>query len=194
LDLLTQLDPSFLEAYLGGATLVSVIRGDGPGALRLLLRGEEFRKNELPVMGAEFETRFWPSAWRLPMLLAYVYLFDMDDMPHAQAAFKTAEQMTGSPLYLKSLIEKLEKPGGQYVTGLHLLEFMIAGATDSAVIERLQARLQSLKVMYFLYQTRESLAKHQPIPATDPWGGKLSIDSDGKLTTTTPHQQVFGLE
>ena len=43
LDLITELDPAFEASYIGGATLVSVVRDDGPGALHLIQKGEEFR-------------------------------------------------------------------------------------------------------------------------------------------------------
>lgn len=194
LDLITDLDPVFMEAYTGGATLVSVIRDDGPGALHLLLKGEEFRKNKLKSYSSDFKTRFWSQEWRVPLVLAYVYLFDMDDMPHATGAFKAAQQIDGSPEYLKDLVQKLERPGGQYEVGLRLIDLLIAGATDPEVKERLAHRRESLQVLHFLFNMDERVRHEQKLPATDPWGGILSRTPDGKVTTTTPHKKVFGLE
>jgi hypothetical protein len=194
LDLITDLDPAFMPAYAPGAVLVSVIRDDGPGALKLLLKGEEFRKTKLPSYDARFRAEHWPREWQVPLLLAYVYLFDMDDMPHAAEAFKAAEQVEGSPYYLKDLIQKLEKPDGQFEVGLRLLGFMISSTKDPDAQERFRDRLESLKISQFLHEMNEKHLKHEPLPKLDPWGGALSITSDGKVTTSTPHRKVFGLE
>jgi hypothetical protein len=36
--------------------------------------------------------------------------------------------------------------------------------------------------------------KQNNVTSQDPWGGALSLDSSGKVATTTPHTPVFGLE
>ena len=61
LDLITELDPAFMEAYTAGATVVSVIRDDGPGALHLVLKGEKFRTQVLPSYSADFRENY--SHW-----------------------------------------------------------------------------------------------------------------------------------
>jgi hypothetical protein len=118
----------------------------------------------------------------------------MDDMPHATEAFEAAQQIDGSPVYLKDLVQRLMQPGGQYEVGLKLIDHIILGTSDPAVKDRLIHRRESLQVAQFLFEMNQKLQKHQKLPLTDPWGGTLSVGSDGKVATTTPHTKVFGLE
>lgn len=155
LDLITELDPLFMSAYTQGATLVSVIRDDGPGALHLIQKGQHFRHEELSSYDERFKEYYWSSDWQLPLLEAYIYLFDMDDMPHAYESFKEAAEMPGSPKYLPGLIVHLEEPGGEYLVGLRLLQHMIASAKHPEVKERLSRRLDTLKINYFLFDLNQ---------------------------------------
>ena len=222
LDLITQLDPAFYESYIAGATLVSVVRDDGEGAMHLLTRGEEFRQHELARFDQSFRERFWSQEWRIPLLMAYVYLFDLDDMPHAEEAYRKASLISDAPAYLKPLMEQLGRPGGRYKVGLRLIDLMIASnAKNPDVKEKLLVRRESLKVNYFLYDLNERFhnfldsrhvsqedlrsgtkadkywqlfKKSSGFPGEDPWGGLVSVSEEGRIVTTTEHRKVFGLE
>lgn len=215
LDLASDLDPAFYEAYYVGANLIAVVRDDGIGARDLLLKGEGFRKNQLPTYPLEFREKYWKNAWRVPMMLGYVYLFELDDLPRAAAAFGEAAKLTGAPDFLRKLDQRLRKPGGIYETGFRLLGFMIKTAQDQKLAERLQQRWNSLQVSKFMFdlntsfQEFSSQGKRKPSSPEDlwkrflektghkdrdSWGGKLSLNEKGRVVTTTPYAKVFGLE
>jgi hypothetical protein len=219
LDLITDLDPAFKEAYIGGSTLLSVIRDDGDGALRELLKAQAFRKGELPHYSKEFKELYWADDWQVPFLAAYVYVFDLQDMPHASLMFRETAKEPGSPLYLKDLVKKLDQPGGQYEICIKLIDFLLKSEKDARVRDRLTRSKDSLKVNYFVFglndgfekfltsnkikvetlgdKKRESLfEKYMKVSHTlwtDPWGGHLSIDDKGRINTSTPHGKAFGL-
>lgn len=219
LDLATEIDPLFMELYWVGGHLLAVIRNDGLGARELLLKAEAFRKTTLPKLPEQFIEKYWSTSWQVPLLLAYVQLFELQDMRGAKIAFSEASMMEGSPKYLMNLVRRFEKPGGEYEVGLRLLKFMLLSAKDSRVRDELEFKIQSLKIGAYLFnlnaQFSEFLKKkkrnqildsrkkmeqfkifldNRGILNLDPWGGKLEIGPKGQIITNTPHSIVFGLE
>lgn len=222
LDLLTDLDPAFQDVYVAGADLLSVIRNDGPGARDLLLKGEQFLKHQLPDYPEQFKKKFWNNSWMIPVVLAYVQLFELNDMKNASEAFVQASEIPGAPSYLARLKQKFSRPGGVYEVGLRLLNFMLIGANDDRMRTELLKKRLNLYIGQFLfelnqsflnylnlqpgYNSRASVASKQmglywadflkstQTPVRDPWGGTVFIDHSGKVATTTPHEPVFGLE
>ena len=95
LDVLTELDPAFFEAYTTGADLLAVVINDSEGALALLSKGDVFMKEKLERYPDFFREKYWDQTWRLSMLLGYVYLFELNDMPHAAIAFREAGEHPG---------------------------------------------------------------------------------------------------
>ncbi len=130
LELLTDLDPQFQLIYTAGVSLLAVIQRDGMGARDLLIRGRAFSKNQLLHHTPEFIKRYWPEAWRIPLLLAYVYTFELNDMRQAKLAFQEAAQMEGSPAYLKILDQRFRSIGGEYQVGIRLLKALEASTND----------------------------------------------------------------
>ncbi len=222
LDLATDLDPAFLEAYVGGANLLAVIRNDGTGARDLLLKGEKFRTDFLQDYPAAFQAEEWKNSWRVPILLAYVYLFNLNDIISAKKYFTAAFKVSGSPAYLADLVKRLEAPRGEYEVGTKLLTFLEAQTKDERSIEGLERKKKSLFIGALLSQINESfnqyLLKKKVKPASlsdaafmksqwsgfceashkpehDPYGGELTWNSElKKIVTSTPHQKVFGLD
>ena len=222
LDLITDLDPAFFEIYPNGANLLAVIRNDGLGARDLLLKGKAFLEKGLTGYPLYFRESYRNQAWNISMLLGYVYLFEMNDMPHAAVEFKEAALLPSSPPYLTRLARRLEKPGGEYEVGLHLLSFMIVGAKDARVQEQLEKKKLNLLKGQFIYNVNLSfqeylstlqnynpnstgLSQKLPIlfkeylkathtPSQDPWGGVLFVGGSGRVQSTVPHEAVFGLE
>ncbi|MEK6578711.1 MAG: hypothetical protein AABZ55_05745, partial [Bdellovibrionota bacterium] len=151
LDLATEIDPPFRELYWVGAHLLAVIRDDGEGARDLLRKGEAFRKTLLPKYTKEFQEKYWPNTWQLPLLLAYVELFELKNIRTAALSFKDAAAIEGSPSYLASLVRRFEKPGGEFEVGLRLLKFMHSGAKDPRVLDELERKMESLEVASYLF-------------------------------------------
>src|SRR4051812_47419960 len=59
LDLATDIDPAYYEAYTAGSNVLAIIRDDVAGARDLLLKAERFRKEELPRYPEDFKRNFW---------------------------------------------------------------------------------------------------------------------------------------
>lgn len=219
-DLLTDLDPAFADAYIGGGHLLSVIRGDDRGARDLLLKGLSFVKNELPGYPASFKEEYWKYPWQVSVLLAYVYLFGLEDMPRAAESFREASRFENAPAYTVRLEKKLSAPGGNYEVGLNLLSFMMLGTDDPRILDRLKSKYYNLKIGYYLFQLNRSFEEFQRKQGdqrtrqaqkskaelwikylkkvhpteTDPWGGRIYLSPEGKVASTTEHEKVFGLE
>jgi hypothetical protein len=220
LDLLTDLDPVFFAAYAAGANLLAVIRDDGIGSRDLVLKGIRFSQSGLLEYSKQFRDRYWSHTWQLHVLLAYIDLFELNDLPGASVAFREAAQYPGVPDYVRSLAKRFEIRGEEYSIGLNLLRFMIEQSKDEAVKTRLAEQAKSLEVARFLFQVNEEFSRYRASlknAATgsaaawerfvrqrtgqagggikDPWGGVLRVDSfSDRVISTTLHDKVMGLE
>jgi len=222
LDLATDLDPAFHEVYMTGGNALAIIRNDGSGARDLLVKAESFVQRELSSYPASFVERYWHNHWDIEVLLAYVYLFELNDMTNSAAAFRRAAQHPGAPAYVRRLDARLAKPGGEYEVGLKLINFMLTSAADPVLREELERKRQLLFVSQYLFGLNQSFLaylKTQPsylnrhnlsrgemqalwkqflqvsrTQEQDPWGGRLELTDTGKIDTSTPHGKVFGLE
>ncbi len=194
LDLITDLDPINFHSYRAGANLLAVIRDDGPGARDLLEKGERFRKEKLASYPSKLQEDYWGNSWGIPFLLAYVYLFELQDLPHAAGAFQQAAAILGSPEYLQSVQKRLQNPGGEYEVGLRLLNHMINAEKNEDAKDELIKKRNSLYVGQYLFDLNHSPLKNVRKISRDPWGGIISVTADGKIVTTTPHDKVLGLE
>ncbi len=221
LDLISELDPGYFEVYYGGANLLSVIRKDSLGARDLLMKGVSFLKKKLSQYPEGFREQYWSRAWTLGMTLGYVYLFQIGDMPQAAQAFKQAALLPNAPPFMLRLEKKLSQVGGEYEVGLKLLDFMLLSPKDERVKKELEIKKLYLSISYYLFRINQSfleflhskkgyssekllVSKHRvqywndflrvsETRAMDPWGGRLYLDSQGKVTTSTVYESVFNL-
>ena len=194
LDLATDLDPAFFQVYARGANALAVIRSDGPGAVHLYEKANRFRKDRLPSYPDKFRQGPWRDDWRIPLLQAYVYLFELDDVVSAGKAFQEAAESPAVPRYAKILAKRFAEDDGAYQVGLRLLGFMIKTATDELTQQKLTQRRTHLELQHFLYQVNREFAKSGRYPARDPRGGILSLDpANGRIVTTTRYEKVMGL-
>lgn len=222
LDLLTELDSAFYHAYFAGANLLAVARDDGAGARDLLLKAAKFQAGELKQYPDSFLKTHWSTPWNLQLLLAYVYLFELDDLARASKAFQEAASLGGGPPYLKRLADRLSRPGGEYEVGLRLLNFLISHSKEPKAQEKLVRKRNHLFVAQYLadlnrgfrdyltelpeYKASHDLSvramerywkkyrRDHQVPPRDPWGGHVALDDHGRIVTTTPYEKVFGLE
>jgi hypothetical protein len=205
LDLASDLDPAFYELYFTGGNLLSVVRNDGPGARDLLIKGTAFVRDKLAAYPVAMRRRFWPEPAYLPALLGYVYLFELNDLPGASDAFSESAKQPGAPWYLLKLADRLQKPGGIYEVGTRLLNFMIESQKDPKIRAELEKKRDSVTVLHYLYNVNadwqafgardwERFKREKLKSDRDPFGGTLSLSSEGKITTTTPYSEVFGLK
>jgi hypothetical protein len=150
-DVLTDLDSRFFSVYTIGANLLAIIHDDGQGALNLLLKGEKFRTGELSAYPESFRETYWSQEWQIPLLLAYTYLFELDDLPNAAIAYEKAAAFPQAPDYLKGLVKEFHTKDGQYQVGLRLLTFMINGQKNMEAREKLERKKISLVILQYLF-------------------------------------------
>jgi hypothetical protein len=217
IDLATRLDPAFFDLYRYAANFLSVIQDDNAGALLILERGNEWRKTELPKLPASVRERLWRDEWALPVILAYVQLFELKDLPSAARSFREAGQLPNAPGHIRSLAARLEKPGGLYEVGVRLLGFMIPGAPEGPRRTELVRKRAMLRLQQQLWEANEAFesflqANRVPrtklevtraweafrrsarVPDMDPFGGQIGLDpATLKIGTTTPLEKVFGV-
>ncbi len=222
LDLATDLDPAFFDAYIVGANLLSVVRNDGPGARDLLEKAQRFRHGELKLWDEALKKKHWGNEWNIAMLLGYVYLFELSDMPHAAGAFREAGELPGAPAYLQSMSERLAHPGGEYEVGIRVLRFLQFSAKEDEAKAQIEKKLHSIYVLQHLFhaslQFREFLAKQpsylrksklrgpemqsywrqfvkkQKAVERDPFNGHVYLNENGKIVSSTPHEPVLGFK
>lgn len=221
IDLLTDLDPLFFEAYVSGASLLSVLGNDPSGAKELLIKANQFRKTQLSTFPDEVHNKFWNQDWEILVLLGYVNLFELNDLKSAGQAFQEASQIRGAPRYITQLAGRFSKPNGEFEVGIRLLNFLSQSSKDESLRHEYLKKKNSLEISQFMAQLNQSFQeflKIQPISepkslqssekmksawnlflkksnlgTQDPWGGTLSLGPHGTIITSTPHQKVFGL-
>ena len=224
LDLATELDPAFFAAYYYGSLLLSIVRSDGESAVRLLLRGEDFRTKELPDYPLEFQESEWRHRTQIPLLLGYVYLYDLENLPKAAEYYRAASQQPDAPIYLKNLGERLKTPEGQYESAITYLTGMAKAEADPEMRDKLLKKRDALYVGLYLYEINQSFRsflnrfpsyraqvasklsrmeldrywlkfqKQFKVSKKDPFGGILSLDPSGRVISSSRKERAFGLE
>ena len=153
LDLATELDPAYFEIYLHGANWLAVIRNDIEGALKILQKGERFRTEELQEYSIDFQEKFWRKNWMIPLQLAYIYLFERDDINLAAEMFLRASIVEGAPDYMERLAIKLQRPGGKIEVGMQLIAYM----KEQTPIQKIQDELDKKRDSLFLLRYLDDL-------------------------------------
>jgi hypothetical protein len=233
IDLATDLDPPFFEAYYVGALLTSIARKDPQGASQIVNKASTFINTELlpeatdstdPLdsFKASAYKEYWIRGWFLYVIQGYLCLFELHSLPDAALAFKKASLFPGSPEYLKSLADKFTTLDGVYQIAFRVLNFMIDRAPNPSAKDDLLKQKQDLFIAQYVVSAQKEfqtwLLKNlrfdpkQPTtpeqyqqyfkeylhqtrtPIKDPWGGYLSINDQGMLLTSTPHEDTLGIE
>ncbi len=211
LDLATELDPAFLDAYLFGGVYLSVVRDDLGGALNLLKKAYSYYQNELPKQTKAFQDKFWPNPWRLLISLAYVQLFDFDNLPEAVKLFRMAAKYPTAPLYLRGIKKKTENLAGIYDLGIRLILFLkrIYFRHEDR-LKKIQKQYRSMiigKSLYLVNRQFEAFCKRKPrwqkkrawnhfsknTILADPLGGRFYLNEDGKIKTRSKYLQTMGM-
>lgn len=217
LDLASRLDPAFLDLYLSGGNLLSIIYNRGADAGRLLERGRDYQEKVLPGMPQEFRARYWSATWRIPLLQGYVYLFELKDLPRAQEAFQRAASEPDAPRFLGNLARRLRERRGVYEVASRTLGVLRVQATTEQEIQKIDEKLESVRLLQWIDEVeREFLAQNKARAGKlappererewaeflvrtgrsgrDPRGGKLFWDAKGRLRTTSPLENILGIE
>ena len=216
--LVTELDPGYKDIYDVAGMLLAVARKDGLGARDILKKGVAFNHDLVPTYPAPIVAKYWNHTWSLLVLLGYVELFELNNLPAAAEAFRQGAEIPGAPLYLSGLRQKLTAVGGLYDVGISLLDFMTRSHAEPEFIAKVREDIQNLRIGRWLFHLNYRYTefarrekKHRPelddptlvdrfVRQTlgsdrDPWGGLLRWDSAAaKIVSGTPYSAVLGLE
>jgi len=122
-DVLTTLDPHFLEVYEFANLVLSDGRGAHDLALDILRKG--IRENSDR-----------PEAWRLPYLGMYTALWNLDDPDKAREFLKYANEIPDTPEHVLRMEEYIERKAGRFIAAFEVnLRQLLRYTDNSAKVE-----------------------------------------------------------
>ena len=185
LDVVTDLDPYFVDPYFLTEGLLAWDAGKPAEANTLLEKGMKYRTTD----------------WRLPYFVGFNNFYFLKDYKRASEFMMKTAALPGSPDYVKTLAARLAYYGGRSKTALLFLKEMLAEAKDPLLKKRLQMRLAALEGAATLEESIEKF-KHDhgfsprslndlvsqgylvALPV-DPYGGQWVILKNGRVFSTS---------
>lgn len=178
-DVLTDLDPTFVPPYQATGLFLGVLVGRQEEGLAILDKG--IRHN--------------PSSWQLPFLAGYVSYYELCNPVAGGEYLRIAARVPGSPAYLPQLAARMTVESGDPTAALEFLDRFSRSVTDERVREALLQRMKEIvqeKDLRFLEESiRRYRAKYGQPPAkledlmlhgiiqqmpADPLGGAYEVD------------------
>jgi tetratricopeptide (TPR) repeat protein len=148
-DLTTNLDPYFVEAYQLGGLFLSLGR-DYPEAIAIYRKGIEHN----------------PDRWELPYELGRMYFLDLGDIPAALEWFERANSLPGRGHYVPRLVARLRGRVGLIEAALEMWERMLE-TTDNEWVRKIAEReIRNLR-------TRQREVPSTVVPTPRAGGGGL---------------------
>lgn len=190
LELITHLDPVFLDPYVLAET---TLPWDA---------GMVDETNDLLAIAVDAR----PFDFRPSFFLWFNYYYFLKDIAAATPHLKKAAQKTNAPGFFKTLTARMSLYTGDIMGGILFLENMLQGSINEQTRKIITTRLEALKKIAYLehklaaYQTRfnrraitlDDLVQSgivQTIPA-DPYGGTFYIMENGRVYTTSELTRV----
>ena len=193
-DVLTDLDPTFVAPYQATGLFLGVLVGLQEEGLAILDKGIHHN----------------PSIWQLPFLAGYVSYYELCNPAAGGQYLRAAARVPGSPGYLPRLAARMTVESGDPTAALEFLDRFSRNVTDERVREALLQRMREIvqeKDLRFLeesirrYQAKygrspsklEDLMLHgiiQQLPA-DPLGGEYEVDAfNGVVRATSKRDRL----
>ncbi len=193
-DVLTDLDPTFVPPYQATGLFLGVLAGRQEEGLAILRKG----------------SRYNPSIWQLPFLAGYISYYERCDAAAAGDFFRMAARVPGSPAYLPQLAARMTVVSGDPSAALEFLDRFSRTVADERVREALFRRMKEIvqeQDLRFLedsihrYRTKygqvpvklEDLMLHGIISQlpTDPLGGHYEIDVlSGSVSASSKRERL----
>lgn len=174
--LASELDPRFLDLYLSGATILSIVRDDYVSANGLMERADEFRLNQLPKYSTKFRASHWPRASRINLQIYYLNTYDQFNVERALKALNTL-RIEDDPLpILVQLKERSQSTEGIFEVGMRMMEQALRSNKHESLKELLMQKLNFLRLNYWYYQLKTKGRAHSLL--TDPLGHSVQWPKD----------------
>jgi hypothetical protein len=183
-DVVTDLDPKFLPAYLASGTILGVWAGLQFESIEILRKG--MREN--------------PDVWQLPFYIGYDYFYELCDPTKAAPYFQAAAALPGAPSYLPSLAARMTVAGGEPAAALEFLQRLHANMADPRLREALEQKIKEVIVERDIRELQDSVrrykARYGKLPRTlkeleakglashlpdEPFGGSYVLEASGSV-------------
>lgn len=133
LNIVTSLDPYFIQPYLFGGLILSINAGQYDKSVEILQKG----------------ANYFPDSWQFPYLLGYNYYFFLDDHEKASDYFQNAAANPDYPPGVKNAVtaialDILRKTDKQKIA-IDFLQIMIEQATSSEMKGKLEKLLEEME-------------------------------------------------
>jgi hypothetical protein len=191
-DVLTDLDPTFVPPYQATGLFLGVLVGRQEEGLAILDKG--IRRN--------------PSSWQLPFLAGYVSYYELCDPVVGGKYLRLAAGIPGSPSYLPQLAARMTVESGDPTAALEFLDRFSRNVTDErvreALIQRMKETLQEKHLSFLEESIRRYRTKYgqspskledlllrgiiQQLPA-DPLGGEYEIEAIRGIVRATSKRE-----
>jgi len=142
IDVLTDVDPSFIAPYRIGGMILSVWAGLHEESRAILQKGMKHH----------------PTLWEFPFFIGYDYYFEQHDPANAARYFQQAAQLPGAPAYLPNLAARMTVEAGDPSAALEFLQHMYRGTEDERLRERLIGRMREVEIEKDLRALEEAIA------------------------------------
>ena len=188
LDVVTDLDPKFFEAYQFGTMALSILGDNADQSVLLLQKG----------------ITHITDRWELYFYLGFNYYYFLEDFKNAAAYMQRASEFPGHPEYVVGLTARLYAESQSSATGLAFMEKVYQSTDDPKIRERLKKIIDVLEVKAILEELDAAAgkfrAKHpSETPTVDrlvalgffpswpeePYGGTYYWDSSRRSFQTT---------
>ena len=187
-DVLTDVDPTFVFAYQAAGTVLGVWAGLPRESIALLTKG----------------MRNHPEVWQLPFYVGYDYFYELHDPVMGARYFRIASVLPGAPDYLPRLAARMTVEVGDPQAALEFLQRLYQQTEDEQVRQGLARRMKEViaeRDIRFLeegvrrYKARygklpvklEDLVTREIIPKIpeEPFGGIYKLQaSEGTVAST----------
>ena len=187
-DVVTDLDPKFLHAYLAPGAILGVWGGMVQESITILTKG--MRHN--------------PEVWQLPFYVGYDYFYELCDHGTAARYFKIAAELPGAPGYLPGLTARMLVETGDPEAALEFLQRLYDQQQDERLREVLAQRMKQVVAERDIRLLEEGIRRFKVrfgrLPRTlselvtkriiarlpvDPLGGTYELSpSNGTVTST----------
>lgn len=193
-DVLTDLDPTFVPPYQATGLFLGVLVGRQKEGLAILSKG--IRHN--------------PLVWQLPFLAGYVSYYELCNPVAGGEYLRIAAQVPGAPAYLPQLAARMTVESGDPTAALEFLDHFSRSVTDErvreALVERMKETIQEKDLLFLEDSIRRYQAKHGQVPVkledlmlhgiiqqlpADPLGGHYQIDGlTGAVSATSKRERL----
>ena len=193
-DVLTDLDPTFVPPYQATGIFLGVLAGRADEGVAILDKG--IRHN--------------PAIWQFPFLAGYISYYERCDPAVGGQYLRLAAQVPGAPAYLPKLAARMTVESGDPTAALEFLDRFSRSVTDErarkAVLQRMKEVVQEKDLLFLEASVRQYQVKYGRPPSKledlmlhgvirqlpiDPLGGHYHIDFlSGKVSSSSTRERL----